>query len=155
MREGIKAWHRLALMALLKRTPQQTAAELSEQLVAYCQADAIPATYWRGMDPTTTFGVLRQLERAGVVRKAGTKPDGRAGRTSPAWELCDPDSVLGDFPSVLQAEDPGQLPRPPAEPTQDSILLNAFDELAGIMARHRREMDAFNDRLRAQLGFNG
>lgn len=154
MREGIKAWHRLALMALLKRTPRQTAAELSEQLAAYCQADGLPASHWRTMDPVTTFGVLRQMEGAGLVQKDGSKPDGRAGRPSPQWALCDPDAVLGDFPPAVGLEDDG-VPAPAAPFNQDQVLLNAFDELAGIMARHRREMDSFNDRLRVQLGLNG
>lgn len=152
MHEAIKAWHRLALMALLKRNPKQTAAELSEQLAAYCQADAVPPTYWRGMDPTTTFGVLRQMERTGLVEKAGSKPDGRAGRPAPLWALCDPDAVLGDFPSALPDTDEATRSQ---KTRQDEVLLNAFDELAGIMARHRRELDGFSDRLRMSLGLNG
>lgn len=154
MHDGIKAWHRLALMALLKRHPRQTASELSEQLAAYCQADGVAVSFWRGMDPVTTFGVLRKMESSGLVHKIGSKPDSRAGRESPQWDLCDPDAVLGDIPNPVFHVDDG-MQETQVVVSQDHVLLNAFDELAGIMARHRREMDAFNDRLRERLGIDG
>lgn len=164
MRDATQAWRRLALLALLKRTPQQTAGELAEAIYVACLAEQTPESFWRGMDPSTVFGILRQLETQGLVRKAASKRDGRAGRDSPAWELVDPDSVLADIPPAAQGmgevvpRGNEALPHISDEQAQDGldelagIVARHRDQLSGLIARHHREIDDFVARLSTAIG---
>ena len=159
-----------ALLALLKHSPAQSSADLAEGLVTVGRAETVPSRFWSSVTPQTVFGILRRLECSDQVRRAGVKVDTRAGRDVPVWVLVNPASVAGDLPPVFEDVDPtpdapgdAQAQDPDPDP---KVLLSAFDELAGIVGRQRRELDRiaalveqhkrdvddFVDRLRVRLG---
>lgn len=181
MREEIVQWrHAVALWCL--RFGAKTAAEVTEAFAAVCQADEVPAEFWRKVDPSSMLGYLRKLEGQGRIERCGEKHDGRAGRLSPQWRLVDPDSVPTRFPTPpdLEPDDkdaparaasvphlrPEQAlsmvgPRAtPAgavvegeviDPQRAAIIEQGFDRLAGMLARHQREIASLVDDLRTSL----
>ena len=147
----VQTWRMEVALVILKRTGAQTASELAERFGALCMADGHPAALWRDVDPSTMHGILRKAERAGQVTRVGEQHDARAGRQSPKFAVAAPESVPDKYPPVPSEEAvAARTPRP--EPSQDEVLLGAFDELAGILARHHRELDSFTERLAVRLG---
>lgn len=169
MREDVQEWRQAALLALLKHNPSQSSADLAEGLATVGRAEGIPSRYWSSVTPQTVFGILRRLECSDQVRRAGVKVDMRAGRDVPVWVLVNPASVTGDLPPAFEDVETPTAPADVQDQEQEpdpKVLLSAFDELAGIVGRqrreldriaetverHKREVDDFVDRLRVRLG---
>lgn len=174
--EDVSEWRAAAVLWCLRKGPQ-TAAEVADYFAAVCQADGVPVALWRMADPSSMAGNLRKLEGAGRVVRDGGKSDPRAGRVAPLWKLVDKRSVSTTFPAppdVLALErargEVGVIqgkPKPEAKAEEvaqpvtffaeisDDVLNSGFDELAGIVARHQKEIAAFVMRMRARCNLDG
>lgn len=172
--ESVTEWRTAAVLWCLLHG-SKTAAELADYFASVCQADGVPSALWRTADPSSMLGNLRKLEGMGRVKRAGTKPDPRAGRSSPLWALTDPRSVSTLFPmppdvlAMGKAREEGNTRLPKSEAktkavaqldecangVDDDVLSSGFDELAGIVARHQKEIAAFVARMRARCNLDG
>lgn len=185
MHDEIASWRNSVILWCLGFGPK-TAAEITEQFAAVCQADDVDPSLWRKVDPSAVLGFLRKLESAGQVIRDGEKRDSRAGRTSPVWRVAGAVPTLTRFPSppmplsddsARSARSARAAPSTPStglnpapirlwfgracDPVGDAeeasdyeILRSGFDELAGIVARHQRELEAYVARQRVRFGLD-
>lgn len=162
----IQSWRREAVLYLVQYRPDRTAAELADLFGALCTAEGLSEKLWRNVDPTTMHGILRALEKAGQVIRAGDKRDSRAGRDSPKWCVSAGAKVPPNFPDyeLAAAGDTAvggraDVPRENdvEHPDLDAMtkpqlyaLFEVLDEQAGINARLmqdlERERQALNER---------
>lgn len=182
MHDEIASWRNSVILWCLGFGPK-TAAEITEQFAAVCQADEVDPQLWRKVDPSAMLGFLRKLESAGQVIRDGEKRDSRAGRTSPVWRIAGAVPTPTRFPSppmpaldnsaraaraAPATSSTGLNPAPirmgfgrACDPVGDAeeasdyeILRSGFDELAGIVARHQRELEAYVARQRVRFGLD-
>lgn len=165
----------LALAALDQATEPVTAGELTEMMGLYAQAEGHPPHCWRSLNGSEVSGVLRTLEGDGSVVRAGERRDARAGRDTPVWRLSShmrgQVSHVIDVPTLADLDEgeeeiPLQASPAPAlgaEPAVDPspygdmsrlqlyALLEVGDRLAGVQARHMRELQETTSWARAKL----
>lgn len=165
MREARRDYLRDFAVAILHQAGKPlTAGEVVEHMVVLATAEGHPEKFWRGCDASAMFGHLRALEADGIVERNGTKPDGRAGRPSPAWQPTAPRIPNASIPFPPE-EDEAAAETPQAEPpvdpyaglnkTQLFTLLAVHDELAALTARHMRELRDWNECARRTLAAVG
>lgn len=90
MSELMREYRReLALHCLSRMTKPITAGDLLEDMGVTAQAELHPEACWRGagFDARTTAGILRTLEKDGLVRKVGGVQNSGYGREEPVWEI--------------------------------------------------------------------
>lgn len=166
----------LALAAMDHATEPVTAGELTEMMGLYAQAEGHPPHCWRSLNGSEVSGVLRTLEGDGSVVRAGGRRDGRAGRDAPLWRLSghmrgevshvmampsvdDLDEEEEELPLQASAPPASVPPAPAEEPSpyggmnrlQLYALLEVGDRLAGVQARHMRELQDTTSWARAKL----
>lgn len=165
MGESVKQWRREALLALLKATPGQTAAQLAEAFATACMGEGVPVHVWQEMSPQAVLGILRQLCNAGQVEQAGAQRNARAGRYGPVWAVLDSASIPNGVPPFVEDREPEARSKPHALSHAAALgtaphdhpgheLKAAFDELVGMQARHQRELEAAMQRLRERFGLD-
>lgn len=91
MSEPMREYRRdLALHCLSRATRPITAGDLLDDMGCTAQAELHPEACWRGsgFDARTTAGILRTLEKEGLVRKAGGQQNSGYGREEPVWEIA-------------------------------------------------------------------
>jgi hypothetical protein len=154
MKREAKAWWRDAMLALLKRHPDETTAELTKALAVTCAREAVPEHIWCEMRRPAVSGVLRQLESAGPAVRTGTKRNARVGRNEPRWSAIDSESVPDDFPVYALEQVHAAVPSRPLVPTLSRLEPSPvesqalIDRLSGMLERHRGELDGFMKRVR-------
>lgn len=91
MSESMRDYRRaMALHCLSRLAKPVTAGDLLEDMGCTAQAELHPEACWRGsdFDARTTAGILRTLEKEGLVRKAGGIQNPGYGRVEPVWEFA-------------------------------------------------------------------
>lgn len=147
MSESMREYRRaLALHCLSRMARPVTAGDLLEDMGITAQSELHPEACWRGadFDARTIVGILRTLEKEGLVRKDGVIHNSGYGRTEPLWEVA---SKGRRHPVPLPPEPAereagamrGALTNIPLEDLSQSQLLGRARALEGEV-RELREM---------------
>jgi hypothetical protein len=84
--EQLRAYHRDMVLACLQRAEgKQSAGELSEFATALAMSEGHPKACWAPLSPQAVQGILRQLQRQGLVDNAEGRRNTRYGRDEPMW----------------------------------------------------------------------
>lgn len=159
MREARREYLRDFAMTILHRASGPlTAGEVIEQLAVLAMTEGHDQKWWRSCDAPAMYGHLRALESDMLVWKSGTKPDGRAGRTSPAYEPMgarDPSRPIPLPPEEAEATPPA-VPAPASpyeghDRRQLLALLDHSDEVMGAVARFVGDLRDINRRHRQRF----
>lgn len=187
MSESMRDYRRaMALHCLSRMTKPVTAGDLLEDMGCTAQGELHPEACWRGanFDARTTAGILRTLEKEGVVRKVGGAQNMGYGREEPLWEVA----TKGHrhplpAPPEKDAADTGAARAPRSDlPLKDltqaqlvsraqgleaqvrelrekiriqGVMLDAKEDFLLAHERYEAELDALRDKWRARFEREG
>lgn len=83
----LSAYRSEMVLACLQRAPgAQSAGELSEFATSLAMNEGHPKACWAPLSPQSVHGILRALERDGLVQSPSGRRNTRYGRDEPLWE---------------------------------------------------------------------
>lgn len=148
MSETLKDYRRaLALHCLQLLGTPTTAGDLLEAMGVHAVTEQHPPRCYRGMDARAVSGILRTLQREGLVDQADRQHNGAYGRAEPRWDIVRNGT---SFPAPLPPDDE----EPMTAPGRDPALIPLDDLTPSQLLARARSLDAqvreLTDRVREQ-----
>lgn len=86
----LATYRRDMVLACLQHAPggPHTAGDLSEFATSLAMSEGHPKACWAPLSPQSVHGILRQLQREGLVQSPSGRRNTRYSRDEPMWEPC-------------------------------------------------------------------
>lgn len=147
--------NQLVLAALLRHGRPTGSEELLDVVVGLAQAEFWTPEHLADLNRRSIAARLRNLEEQGLVRQEGVGVDARARRSTPlyvpagAWDARAP--VPPPPSGAPEAGRVGQRAHAAMDRTQLLALLDAQDDLLGVVHRFLTDLQAMREKHRARL----